>query len=282
MSKIAIVVLVFCAVLATPVLGDGDWVYQGTTVYVSPPADLADPYGTWTCGWDGGGDAGGDAYNLWASGGTTGYATVTLDDYDGAGNRDAYAWSCVNARSDYQWSGGNNSKDIDLYVSGTIYDGWVSYGGSAYCSTDGTYYSSCVSATNADGGAGGTYAGDYYPGGYGWGIADSVGNLDGGNDPYDVDVYDDYFDSGYQPLYYGAYYEGSLGFTGTIETDGPLHYVGTENDNWFSAYTVIEGAAFAQGQLVANDPNPSSGEFSADAEYGIDADTNVDLYGNIR
>jgi hypothetical protein len=181
----------------------------------------------------------------------------------------------MNGSSSYEWipdpNNPNASKDIDLDVYVTIDDASVYYDGTA--GSDGeTASAACNSGGLADGGGGGSYAGDYYPSGSGSGSASSTGSPSASNSFDDVDPdYDDTY-LAWGPSW--SEYGGSLGFT--CEAYMHLYYEGVEGDNDFRAFSSVEGAAFAQGQATVN------GSFSANASYSVSGISKVYLSGNIE
>ncbi len=102
MNKMVGFVAILSIVLAAPVLGV--WIYDGTDVYVSEPDSDSDPYGTWSWSWDGDGSVSADAFNLDASGWTSGECSVGLYPYYGDPlSESVYVASYVEGRSYYHW-----------------------------------------------------------------------------------------------------------------------------------------------------------------------------------
>jgi hypothetical protein len=277
MSKISIMILAVCAILATPVLG-GHWKYKGTTVYIDGPSWDSDGESWYWWQWSDG--------DVWAwpgylktSGGAEGGAYVWLES-DTNQQRSALAWSGVSAESDYEWEGAGSPTPITLEVSVTIDDANLAYYGHAVDRT-GSVTASCASGADTNGGGGVTYVGYFYPDGYGYGEASSAGGTYALNDYSDCDPYKNYwdFDGWGGPTGWG-WYEGSLGFECEAESEYPPT---TPPDIRITVSSSLNGMAYGYGEIVRSGGGPNYwGGFDTQASYWIYGTSEAVLDGDIE
>lgn len=121
MRKMNVLVVVLSVVFASPL--SADWVYQGTTSYVSPPDSDSAPDGSWWYAWNGQGAACGAPGSLLVSGWTQGNCGVALAPAAGTGLQEwRYIWSHANGQSTCIWEPGG-SKAISFTIASTTYTG---------------------------------------------------------------------------------------------------------------------------------------------------------------
>lgn len=274
MSRISMIVVAVCGLLAGPALGY--WEYDGTNAWPAGPGYDYDPYGTWAWWQTASGTvSGGPGYlDAWAS--AAGGAEVHLTPDLGL-SRFAMAASGASASSYYRWVEDQSSKDICFTIDVTIDGAGVEYWGSALDRT-GTCDASSFSGGYAMLGSDVANGGSFFPYGDGHGEAFSQGGTYATNDwkCVDVDPGDNY--TYYYQGFLQGYYEGSLSFT------CEAHFYRDWYEPFGNELTVLSsvmGHAFAQGQLVINDPQFYWGGFDAKVEYGLMGSSELRLYGNI-
>lgn len=275
-SKSVGLIVVLCAVLATPVLGT--WRLTGTTVHVSEPESAWHPNGKWWYQWNGDGEVSASPTYLSASGWTWGECGAHLDPYWFPGLSTAvYVESSVYGRNSYSWDEDGLSKVIDFVISSTLDIGGVSYEGLA---VDDTHVSvaSAYSGASGYGGAGLSTLLNYYPQGSGEGYAITLSGSDAYNDWDGVTVSKNETDSGYAEFTYNKWYEGALEFT----TSTAVYYTGEPSASTFLVSASVGGNACAVGSITINDSNYQHLYMCADAFYHVDGETEVALDGNIE
>jgi hypothetical protein len=283
MSRIALLAVMLCGVLAGPVLGV--WRYKGTDVWISEPDAEYDPEGTWYWMWDGEGSVSAGVLYLEATGWTRAEAYVQCWPYfDDHFQNFAYVSSWVSARSHYEWEG-SGSKNISYTVHNTVDNGsGLTYQGMA---VDDTHVNTVDAASGADARASSsvTNGGWVDSGGYGYGEAITQSGASAQNGPIgNPTVSEDTADSGYPPPYlYNQWYDGSYQFTADEED--------TRYCNWDQTYPSLAefhvdvnlgGTCFALGNIEINDPDYYYLRLASKAIYFIGGETHINLYGNIE
>ena len=275
MNRIGTVILMLCAMLATPVLGY--WEYDGTSVTIGGPGSGSgsDPYGTWSWSASASGSVDYDVTYVDTSGRAHGNAACVLYTDFGMGlQRYVYGTSRVDGTSSYHWVPDQTSKEITVDVYVTVDNGYISYDGYALNYLGNTPTTSSSEAYVQSGGnATGVYS--FYPYGYGSGGANTQGGSYAGNSWGGVDATTDE-SNGWQPSTKEGQYEGHLVISGSVSDT----YTGSPWGNNFSATAAVAGLADAQGRIVVNG-SPHFGGFNASAAYDITGSGSIYLSGNI-
>jgi len=279
MKRIAVLMMMACVVLATPSLAV--WIYDGTDVWVSEPESYDDPCGTWWYSWDGDGTVDADAFNLDASGWTRGECGVFLSPIAGHPLwQGASVYSYVRGRSRYHWEPGG-SKELQVWVTTLVYDGSLTYDGGAI---DGTHVSEVAACSGTEAYASGSVIGSidsdsFYAWGEGQGYAITQSGSGADNDWGNVIVDTNDTDSWFPPPFlYNQGYDGELGFAGSASDS---FQVNVEQDE-FQIEAKVGGTCVAVVDITINDPNYYNLRGDAEAIYYINAETQVDLFGNIQ
>jgi len=277
MRKMNVLVVVLSVVFASPLLAD--WVYQGTTSYVSSPDSGYAPDGSWYYSWNGQGTAYGAPGVLDVSGWTFGECGVRLS--PAAGTPLQYTmciWSHANGQSTYVFQGGGSAA-VGIEISSTITSGWIEYSGYGI---DDTRVSTASAASGASADAGGGVSGVTfsYPGRSGLGWATTYTGSGASNSWDNVTVSQDWTDWWNPPPYdYNVGYEGVLSFTASHTH---YYYGASPQGSSFGVSATVGGAAFAQAEVQVGDPNHFYLRAGGYGEYAITGTTEVRLYGNIR
>ena len=276
MHKMNVLVVVLSVVFANPLLAD--WVYQGTTSYVSPPDSDYAADGSWWYSWDGQGTAYGSPGLLHASGWTRGECAIRLSPAAGTPLQLTMSiWSKANGQSIYEWQG-SGSRYIQVVIDSTITSASIEYSGYG---VDDTRVSTASASSGASADAGGGVSGVTfsYPGGYGSGCATTYTGSGASNTPDNVTVSQDWVDWWYPPPYdYNVGYEGVLSFTASYSTPP---YGSYPQGDLLVVSATVGGSAFVQANIQQGAPS-SVLRAGSDGAYAITGTAEVHLYGNIR
>jgi hypothetical protein len=293
MSRIAAILLLFCTVSTSPVLGY--WKHEGFTPFNGQPIHEQDElYGTWSCIVDWYGTVLYDMNGSTSEGAIWGDTAVVLGAASDPGalaqglSRGVSVEGDLGGTTKYLWIADENEDPnddhwIEIYWDSTIDDGRVDYQGWAIDEWD-TMEVACNTRVFGEG-YDGFERDTFYAGGQCYGTATEASAYAENTPLGDVAVTSDVanhsvqLDSWGNPV--GGYYNGYLYFRGYAESSWIGHALGCR---WLTVTTCLSGWSSSWGEVAFTGPIPGffSGGFGTGSSWHVQGDCSSWVYGDIR